>query len=122
MTVYPPINPNGKPLCWPQQHNEQIAGHCDACGRRSQLYPIAEGPICGPAAICADCIWELTPRDLHLDQPLFAAAQREIENRQPGRDVSARILTPVRFLPHPPEMKRTLIIQPRPKPITTHAE
>ena len=81
MTAYPPINPDGKPVCWPRQHNEQIAGLCDACGQHARLYAIAEGPTCGPAAICADCIWELTPRDRDQDQPLFALAQREQEQR-----------------------------------------
>ncbi|MCP4423813.1 MAG: hypothetical protein GY803_04910 [Chloroflexi bacterium] len=99
MTLYPPINPDGKPACWPQQHMEQIAGHCDACGQHARLYPIAEGPICGPAAICADCIWELTPRDLHFGQPLFAAARREIEGRCQSKPVApTHVSTPVKFL------------------------
>ena len=105
MTVYSPINPDGKPTCCPQQHMEQIAGLCDACGQHARLFPIAEGPICGPAAICADCIWNLTPRDLHLGQPLVAAAQREIENRPLGRGVSVRIPAP--FKPLSPHMAIT---------------
>ncbi|MFQ5578596.1 MAG: hypothetical protein ACE5G8_16585, partial [Anaerolineae bacterium] len=104
MTVYPPINPQGKPPCWLQQHTELIAGLCDACGGHARLYPIAEGPVCGPATICADCIWELTPRDLRLDRPLFAVARREIESRRrPGQAVSARVPGPARFLPRLPK-------------------
>jgi hypothetical protein len=78
---------------------EQIAGHCDACGQHARLYPIAEGPLCGPAAICADCIWALTPRDLYLDQPLFAVAWPEIEGRCQSRPVTPpHVSTPVKFL------------------------
>lgn len=102
MSTYPPINPDGKPVCWPRQHNEQIAGLCDACGQHARLYAIAEGPICGPAAICADCIWTLTPRDRSEDQPLFTLAQREIESRrQPETAVSTRVTAPTRY-PAPP--------------------
>lgn len=102
MTTYPPINPDGKPACWPRQHNEQIAGLCDACGQHARLYAIAEGPICGPAAICADCIWTLTPRDRSEDQPLFALAQREIESRRrPKTAVSTHVIAPARY-PAPP--------------------
>lgn len=109
MTLYPPINPDGKPVCQPQQYMEQTAGHCDACGQPSQLYPIAEGPLCGPAAICADCIWELTPRDLYLDQPLFAAAWREFEGRCQSKPVApTHVSAPVKFLAPTSEVSQPL--------------